>query len=223
MREYSLGTLIAITQTLTAAQMTTLAAAGTEVHIKAGAALYRQGEPAADVWLLRSGVVKSVLGGPNGDDVVLRLHLPGSLLGLTALGSVAERDADAIATETARAMRIPVKQFEMAMARDADLARQVVGLLVDRMRDFHHRLAAMSEMPVRARLVHALLSLSRPDPAEDPAQRRPVRLTQAELAALTGARRPTISTALGTLETVGAIRRIGRAIHVIDPDRLMSS
>jgi CRP/FNR family transcriptional regulator, cyclic AMP receptor protein len=221
MREYSLGTLIDIDATLAAEHVSALAGAGRAVALGRNARIYRQGEPADDVWFLSSGKAKSVLVGQAGDETLLRLHLAHSLLGLTALGSQPVRDADAVAITDAELVRIPGQSFEALLLANPGLARRVIALLVDRMRDFHHRVGDFLGLSVEQRLARALLSLSRPDPQDGAdAARRPIHLTHEELASLTNARRPTVTATLRRLALAGCIAREGRAVVVRDERRL---
>ena len=223
MREYSLGTLIDIDATLAPEHVSLLIDAGAPVAVARDTRIYRQGEPAEHVWFLVSGRAKSVLVGQRGDETLLRLHLAHSLLGLTALGSLPVRDADAVATTDAELVRMTRAGFEAMLAADAGLARRVIALLVDRMRDFHHRVGDFLGLSVEQRLARALLSLSRPDPQDgmDGAPRA-VRLTHQELATLTNARRPTVTAALRRFAEIGCIAQDGRAGLVRDEIRLAS-
>ncbi len=221
MREYSLGTMIDIDATLGPEHVSALAGAGRSVVLRRNDCIYRQGEPAEDVWLLLSGRAKSVLLGQAGDETLLRLHLAHSLLGLTALGSRPVRDADAVALTDAELLRIPRRSFEDLLAANPGFARQVIALLVDRMRDFHHRVGDFLGLSVEQRLARALLSLSRPDPQDGlDGARCPIPMTHEELASLTQARRPTVTATLRRFAAAGCIARDGRAIVVRDEHRL---
>ncbi len=214
MRELSLGTDIGIDPTLGPEEVARLTKAGTVVSMPRGDHVYHQGDPAGDVWFMSEGRAKAVLFDPEGQSTVLRLHLSGSLLGLSALGSDPVREADAVITETARLVRIPLRAFEDLMAAHPDLARRVTGLLVNRLRDFHHRLGSFAGLPVRNRVARTLLALAR---AESSAT---LRITHEELAGLTLARRPTVSAVLARLATEGCLRQEGRTVVVTDPDAL---
>ncbi len=221
MREYSLGTLIEIDATLAPEHVAMMVCAGMGVSLRRNHRIYRQGEPAEDIWFLVSGRAKSVLISQRGDETLLRLHLAHSLLGLTALGSRPVRDAEAIALTDCELVRIPRPDFEALLTQDGGLARRVIALLVDRMRDFHHRVGDFVGLSVEQRLARALLSLSRPDPQERPgATRRAVGLTHQELANLTNARRPTVTAVLRRFAEAGCIARDGRTVLIRDERRL---
>jgi CRP-like cAMP-binding protein len=64
-----------------------------------GDRLYHQAEPADHVHVLLSGIIKSTTVNSNGQETLLRIHLSGSVLGLTSLATDPVRDATAIALE----------------------------------------------------------------------------------------------------------------------------
>jgi len=221
MREYSIGTRIDLEPTLAPAHFEQLTSAGQLQRLAKGSVIFHQGAPAESVFVLVSGEAKSILTNRNGDVSLLRLHLPGSIMGLTALAQERRRDAEAVAIEDATVVEIARDAFIATLAASPDLAVAILGGLVDRLSDFHHRVGDFLAQSVEQRLAIALVSLSRPDPyTPQTGCRRPVRLTHEDLANLLGARRPTISAALSRFEALGLIEKSGRTIDVLDARRL---
>ncbi|MEM1306572.1 MAG: Crp/Fnr family transcriptional regulator [Pseudomonadota bacterium] len=228
MREYAIGTEIDIGSGLAAATRVRLERAGYPVAVAAGEAIYRQGETAETVYVLQRGRAKSVLIRPSGEATLLRIHLPSSFLGLTALSERRMRDADAIAMNATELICVSASALHDAMEQDAELARHIVRTLVDRMSDFHHRVAGLSDASVRQRLARALVSLSRGDPVDPQPSAvarnsaTPIALTHQELADLVGARRPTVSTELRVLERDGLVARGPDGLVVVAPEKLIA-
>jgi len=220
MREYSIGLPLGLDDSLPAEDFAFLRALGRPLRRERGEMVYAQGATAAHVYLLVSGRVKTVMVDAAGQAALLRLHLPGNLLGLTALASQPVRDADGIATEAAELVEIPRAAFLAALEARPGIAVRLARLLVDRLSDFHHRVGIMSGLSVEQRMAQALLSLSRPDPNGDAGGRRQVALTHEEFAQLLGARRPTVSAALTRLAGAGLIRRHRGRIEVADIEGL---
>ena len=221
MREYSIGTLIDMENSLPSHQMDRLAKLGRERRYDRGETVYNQGDPAGSIFLVRSGQAKSVLVNSSGDDCLLRLHLRHSLLGLTALATDPTRDATAIASTELELAELSRARFVDEMLSCPDLAVVVTRLLVDRMRDFHYRVGDFLTQSVEQRLAQSLLSLSRPDPDLNiDGDRVEIPLTHEELAGLLGARRPTITAILNRFVSDGLIAKQGRAIAVVDVERL---
>lgn len=217
MREYSIGTSIDLEPTLTPAQTQQLIAAGTQRNVAKSGVIFHQGAPATSVLVLLSGEAKATQTNANGDVALLRLHLPGSIMGLTALASQRRRDAQVVATMPVRLAEIDRDAFVAALTAHPDLAVDILRGMADRMSDFHHRVGHLLTQRVEQRLASALLSLSRPDPgASGASASQDIRLTHEDLANLLGARRPTISAAISQLEARGLIARTGRSLSVRD-------
>ncbi|MGI9505292.1 MAG: Crp/Fnr family transcriptional regulator [Geminicoccaceae bacterium] len=221
MREYSIGTLIDMENSLPPHLRDRLAELGRERRYDRGETVYSQGDPAGSIFLVRSGQAKSVLVNDRGDHCLLRLHLRHSLLGLTALATNPIRDATATASTELELTQLSRARFVDEMLSCPDLAVVVTRLLVDRMKDFHHRVGDFLTQSVEQRLAQSLLSLSRPDPDQNvDGSREEIRLTHEELAGLLGARRPTITAILNRFVSEGRIAKKGRAIVVVDAERL---
>lgn len=221
MREYSIGTLMEIGSNLDAGLVEVFVAAGKVVRMSKGLSVYAQGEPASHVYFLLNGQAKSVLRNSDGGECLLRLHLPHSLMGLTALSTSVIRDAEATILADAELVKIDRLRFRDLMVSNPTISLYVVELLTNRMSDFHHRVGEFLTQNVEQRLAQTLLSVSRADPqTSGQGDRSLIRLTHEELASLLGARRQTITAILARFAADGLIEKKGRSIEVVDSDRL---
>ncbi len=221
MREYSIGAPLGLEAVIPADLIEHLVKAGRQRAFEKNETIYRQGESADHIYLLLSGRAKTVLVAPNGQEALLRIHLPRNILGLTALASDPVRDADAIAVEAIETAALTRDELRALMREDPRLAEHLIELLVNRMTDFHFRVGEMMGQSVEQRLARALLALSEPDPsASEEPRRGVVTLTHEELASLLNTRRPTITAAVNRLAESGLIRKSGRRLSVVDPDGL---
>ena len=194
MREYSIGISRGLDPVLPDEQIDRLTAAGLALWFEKDAYFYRQGEPADKVYLLVSGRVNTLLVSSNGQESLLRIHLPGSLLGLTALASRPIRDASAIAVEPCETVSIDAKTLSALQRSDPELGARLIQLLLDRMSDFHYRVGELLCQTVEQRLSRALLALSQKDCAGgEMAETGKITLTHEQFAHLLNARRPTVT------------------------------
>lgn len=215
MRELAVGVLDDLGPSLAAHHVERFCARATALDCPRHALVYRQGEPAEHVYLLLEGEVQSALLGASGKESLLRIHLAGSILGLTALASAPWRDATAKAIAPSRLARIHRDDLKELIRSDSDLGLALIQLLVDRMRDFHFRVGVVQGQSVEQRLARVLLALARrqaaaPDGATD------IHLTHEELAQLVNARRPTVTAVLSRFAETGLIAREGRRVVVKD-------
>jgi CRP-like cAMP-binding protein len=221
MREFSFGAGAGLEQVLPPEHLRRLSDAGTRGTRARGDRLFRQGDPADSVLVLLSGKVKMSFTNSNGQDTLIRIHLPGSLLGLSALGSRGERELTATALEDITFSSIPKQSFMDFVAGDGELGLFLARLLIDRLRSLHSRLGDAPGSTVEQRLAHALIVLSHDQPS--PRSARPeltVALTHEELASVVNARRQTVTEALGHFVKSGYIRVQKRRIVITDLDAL---
>lgn len=221
MREYSIGIAQGLGPSLPPEQIARLAGAGREIRFEKHEIIYRQGERAAHIYLLTSGRTNTFLVNSNGQESLLRIHLPGSVMGLTALASRPVRDASAVAVEASEAMEVARDSLLALLCSDPGLGEYFIKLLLDRMSDFHYRVGELLSQTVEQRLSTALIALSQPDSSPDQnVGTETVMLTHEQLAHLLNTRRPTVSTILGRFAEAGLISKSGRGIVVTDHDGL---
>lgn len=217
MREYSIGISQDLAPVLAPEHVQLVLAAGKITSYRIAELLYIQGEPAEHVYLLLDGLVQSVLVNSAGHESLLRIHLPGSVLGITALATVPWRDASAKAVEPATLVKVPRAEMEKLITTKPDLAVRLIRLLVDRMRDFHFRVAELQSQSVEQRLARVLLAICQRDQGGlHPDGLAGVSLTHQDLAHLVNSRRQTVSAILGQFAEAGLIAKKGRRLQLLD-------
>jgi CRP-like cAMP-binding protein len=220
MREYSLGVPQDLGPVLEPEHLELLRRLGRGRIVPRGHHLYRQSEPADHVYLLDTGSAKSYIINSAGHEATLRIHLPGSLLGLTALASRPWRDAGALALEPAAVVAIKREALVAALNSAPELALRLVTLLVDRMRDFHYRVGEMPVHTVEQRILRALLAVCRTRVEDGQVLAASVELSHQEIASLVNTRRQTVTAVLGGLRAAGLVGREGRRLRILDLDRV---
>ena len=218
MREYAIGTKQDLCSALTLDNMRLLASRGVERKFERGDCLFHQGDCAESVLLLVDGRVKVCLIGASGQKTILRIHLPGSLIGLSALAALPARDATATALETVTIVELTRAEMQAVLLEDSALGLRVMRMLVDRLADLHSRLADLQAASVDQRLARVLLAIGQRDPIG--AAKPTISLTHEDLSNMVGARRPTVTSALNRFVHDGLIEKCGRHIVVKDPMRL---
>lgn len=218
MREYAIGTDQDLRSALTPENMRKLAEHGVERKFERGDCLFHQGDCGESVLLLVNGRVKVCLLGSSGQKTILRIHLPGSLIGLSALGAPPMRDATATALETVTTVELTRAEMQAVLLEDSALAIRVMRMLLDRLADLHSRLAELQAASVGQRLARVLLALGQRDPIAEATPT--ISLTHEDLSNMVGARRPTVTSALNRFIHDGLIEKCGRNIVIKDPKRL---
>jgi len=217
MREYALRLGLDLGSTLSAPEVELICSIGTVRHFGRGAILARQEEPATDLHFLQSGAVKTYQTHANGSESVLRIHLTGSIIGLSSLTSRGRWDATSVALQASRTIRIAKPAFVKLLEDRPALALKLITILVDRLSDLHFRIGELQTQGVQQRLAYVLLSLSRSDPAQDdPDKSADINLTHEELSQMINTRRQTVTSALSRLADEGLVEGSNRLVRVLD-------
>lgn len=214
MREHNLGPPHGdLSPSLPRAMLDRLAEAGEARRFARQDTIYRQGDAAQFVCLLVSGRVKAVSINAHGDETLLRVHLPDSLLGLTAIGPAPRRDATAVAIEPSELRLIPRARMLELMRADAEFGIYIAQLLLERLSSFQYRVHEVMANTVEQRLARALLEFGSGE-SGDPAPR--LTISHEELASIVAARRPTVTQTLREFAEAGLVRLERRCIVVLD-------
>lgn len=186
-----------------------------------GSYLYHQGDTAATVYVLRTGTVKATCTDRFGRETLLKIHGPGSFLGLSALRPRAVRDATGMALEHCQTVAFRREEFFALMRSEGRLGIVLVQLLLKRQQALHARVSEMTSHRVDQRLARVLLQLS----AEARIRTRDgdqvkIPITHEELATLVLSRRQYVTAILRSFSAHGLIHNRRGQIVVCDPDGL---
>ena len=183
--------------------------------------LYRQGDPAAQVFVLLSGSVKATSTHARGFETLLKIHGPGSLLGLSALRPNGLRDANGIALGDVQTTCFSSEVFLRVLKNDSDLGLTLIRILLKRQQGLHARIRAMRGNSVEQRLADVLLQLDA-EAATRSGGEQPVELpiTHEDLASLVISRRQYVTEIMRDFASKRLIVSGRRRVRVVDPDGL---
>lgn len=193
----------------------------TSISLDRGEALFREGEPGDRLYLVREGKVK--LGRQSGDgrENLLAVLGPGEMLGELSLFDPGLRTASAVAIVESTVLEVNHQQLTTWLQTNPPVALHLLRALARRLRRTNEALADLVFSDVPGRVAKALLDLStRFGETTDEGIRVTHDLTQEELAQLVGASRETVNKALADFAQRGWVRREGRAVVLLDADRL---
>ena len=183
--------------------------------------LYNQGEQAETIYVLLSGTVKSTCIDSFGHETLLKIHGPGSFLGLSALRPTGIRDATAITLESCRVVSFVRENFLDLMREEGQLGVLLVQLLLKRQQQLHARLSEVSGHRVDQRLARVLLQLESETNTRVPdGTKSDISITHDELATIVLSRRQYVTQILRTFVSNGLIINRRRRIELIDFDGL---
>jgi CRP/FNR family transcriptional regulator, cyclic AMP receptor protein len=173
--------------------------------LSAGQRLYHMGNPAQSLFLVRSGLIKTSVLSPSGEELTLGIYQPGDILGELCLCGGGRRD-EAIALEASTVTEMPVAALMARLKQEPEAALELASTVCERLADAYERVESLSWETVLERLVRALLKLAA-DFGETSSAGTHIGhyIKQDELAKIIGARREVVSGLLNRLRNSGHI------------------
>lgn len=118
--------------------------------------LFRQGASPADVYIVHTGIVKFTRSEANGQEILLDLRFPGSLVGSAAAISEKPHPFAAITVTECTLSRWSARSFVSLLDTDTALAARVRELLSEDILDHVARISQLTCLPARQRLEQLL-------------------------------------------------------------------
>jgi CRP/FNR family transcriptional regulator, cyclic AMP receptor protein len=177
-----------------------------EARFRKGDVVYREGEPADRLFIVRLGQVKLSRVHPSGRQQLIGIVGPNQAFGEPGIIDHGPRAMDALAMDHCDLLAMPAGVFWGAVQDHPVLARRVIEVLGERLRRSGREVEDLIFFDAPTRLARKLLAL-----AEDHGEPREgrievtVRMTQGELAQMLGMSRPNVNRLLAEFESLGWI------------------
>jgi len=188
----------------------------TRLPLDSGDGLFRAGDGFGDLFVVRSGCIRTTHPSSDGDEQVIGFHLPGELLGLDAI-SEGRDHCDAVALERTSVCAVPFDQLEEVASHVPGLQHQMLRIVSRELVQEHQHLVALGRRTARARLALFLHSLSERLHAGGYSGadfRLP--MSRDDIASYLGLALETVSRLLGRLSDEGVIAVERRRVRVLD-------
>ncbi len=186
-----------------------------------GRSIFEEGDRGDRLYVIGSGSVKLGRHSPDGRENLLAVLGPGEMFGELSLFDPGPRTATATAVNDAVLFELGHDELITWLEAHPPVAKHLLGALAHRLRRTNEVLGDLVFADVPGRVAKALLDLSTRFGETTPEGLRVSHgLTQEEIAQLVGASRETVNKALADFATRGWIRRDGRAVVLLDVDRL---
>lgn len=170
-----------------------------------GETIVYQGDPSENLFLIESGHVCVKIGTPDGLSVTVGVLGPDESFGeMAALAHGGTRTASVVALDDVACRVLSAHDFNKLRAENREIDRHLVEVLARRLLDLDDRLSQNLHETVQRRCVRRLIEVAAlfAEPGTDSAI---LPLTQEDLAAMSGATRPTTNQALAALSKQGLI------------------
>ena len=193
----------------------------TQTTLRRGETLFNEGDSGDRLYILLSGKVKLGHASADGRENLLAVLGPGEIVGELTLFDPGPRSTTATAVAPTELLTLDHNQLMTFVESHPQLAKDMLRALAQRLRRTNTALADLVFSDVPGRVAKALLDLAdRFGTSTDKGVHVPHDLTQEELAQLVGASRETVNKSLADFVSRGWIRLEGRAVTLLDVDRL---
>ena len=195
-----------------------LSATGNLLRVPAGSTLHREGEEAAHLELVISGLLRVYVTALDGRTLTVRYCRPGSILGAVSLfASPFSMPASVKALTDAEILSMSAPAIRQAAERDVVLARALIEELSDRVMSFIAEIPGSAFATVRQRVARHLLDLAS---VTQLGPRLRVTISQQELADSVGTVREVVVRVLRELREEGCVDTGHDGIALLDPQQL---
>jgi len=209
-------------ESLTSAQVETLAHSMEGRHYERGEVILTQGDAPGGLHVVCEGAVKISIANDEGKETLLAIFRPWDLFGEIAALDGQARSASVTAIEPAATAFLSRSQLLAFVRSNPDFALSLIQTLASRLRRVDERLEDAYFLDLDTRFARLLLNL-----ADEQGQPAPggiairLPLTQTELASMIGATRVSANRLLGAYQDAGLIRLERRALVIRDSDGLL--
>lgn len=184
----------------------------------AGTALFREGEPGKEMFVLQSGRV-AITKKVRDVEKVLAILGPGEFFGEMAIISNKPRNASALVQDDAKLLVIDPKTFEGMIRGNSEIAVRMIKKLAERLSEADAQIENLLLSDPGSRVIHQILNAcqSRGRPMEEGIE---IDFNVREQPRVIGVGEPAIRFMLDKLERAGLIERSGDRLTVYDTARL---
>lgn len=184
----------------------------TTVAFARGDVVFLADRPPTAVWIVRSGSV-GLFAGTGANRVILSVLRPGDLDGDVGMLLDMPSPYAGEALEESTCLRLDAEAFNRLFSRQPAMARRWLGAVAQRLAKSQQRLVDLLGVPLAQQVARVLL---------DEAVDDEVPYSQATVAALLGARRPSVNRVVRDLQRRGVLAVGYRSITVIDRPALLA-
>ena len=185
--------------------------------------LFEAGDVADGCYRLEQGLLKVSITSPQGDERILTILGPGSIVGELAIIDGLPRSATVVAIRGCKLSFISREAFGSCLREHPEIYSDLVSTLVSRLREADHAMAAASFLTVKARVARALLELAEHLGRETESGRTVIlhKIRQSDIAAMAGVARENVSRTLTELKRRNLIGQSSSYYFINDKQKLL--
>lgn len=201
--------------------LTDFNALGAQTEVPTGCRLFGEDERDDRVFVLCNGQVKLSCTSREGKTLILKIAMPGDVLGLSAAISGTPHEVTAVTVEPTQIKSIPRTDFLAFLERHGEASLHSAKVLSAEYKTAFvdaRRLALSTSAP--GRLAAVMLEWGRAASCGKPEMKFNMRLTHEELADMIGSSRETVTRALNRFKKEKLIEIRGVSVLILSPEKL---
>src|SRR5438876_2459616 len=185
--------------------------------------LFQAGDVADGCYRLEQGLLKVSITSPQGDERILTILGPGSIVGELAIIDGLPRSATVVAIRDCKLSFISREAFLSCLREYPEIYSDLVSTLVSRLREADEAMAAASFLTVKARVARALLELAEHLGRETETGQIVIfhKIRQSDIAAMAGVARENVSRTLTEVRRRGVISQSASYYFINDTRKLL--
>lgn len=186
----------------------------TVIDLKRGDVVYHQGDAPKGIYFVKSGLVGLTKVGVSGKEHLLRFFRQGQFFGHRSLFSNESYHGSSIALEPTKLKLVPEKIVLTALEKQPRLLFGIVTVLARELRRCENQHVMILDNQITVRVAQGLVYLKDLHPDHN--------WTRQEIANFCASTVSTVIKSLTDLEAMGLIKQDGRAIQIVDRDKLVA-
>ena len=188
--------------------------------LQRGETLYQAGENFSQLYIVRSGCIKSVVYSASGEEHITAFYLPGDVIGFDGLAS-SEHTAHTVAVATSSVCAVAYSQIAERCAREPQLQLQVMRWCASDITRGQDLVKDLTCRSAPARFARFITTLTEQNAERGFSARRfTLPMMRSDIAHHLGMAPETISRAIRRLQSSGALCIERNNVTVLDPDKL---
>ncbi len=199
-----------------------LLSAANDVTLKARRVLFHAGDAGDGCYFLREGVVKAAVVAKDGQERLLAVLGPGSLIGELSLFDDQPRSATISTLKPCKLLHLSKGSFFRLADANPQVYREALKILTRRLRQTNDSVVAQGTVTVSGRVARAFVSLAQGlgEGRANGTILLPNKITQNDIAGMAGVARENASRAINDLLREGILTREGSFYLIARPNEL---
>lgn len=191
----------------------------TNIKLKKGEVLFKEGDPVEGIYFVYSGNLKVYKQWDSDKELIIRFAKDGAILGHRGIGPNLNYPISASALEPSVVCFVNMKFFESTLKVNGELTYQLVNFFASELRKSERRMRDLAHMPVKGRVAGALIKLQKQFGTTNDGFIN-INLSRQDLASFAGATYETVFRVINELVSEKSIRLSGKSIAIENFDAL---